>query len=104
MISEARELILIDTCVWAAFFSRSDSTEKRAVTELVRTDRAAIIGPIGAEVLRGFRRDAEADWASAALEGVHYFELDWDLNSTGMTGVALHASAGRQPRRAISFL
>jgi predicted nucleic acid-binding protein len=35
-------------------------------------------GPILAEVLCGFRRDAQADWVASARRGLHYLELTWD--------------------------
>ena len=72
------DLVLIDTCMWIAFFDRAPSRAKRAIDELLETDRAALIGPILTEVLSGFRRDAEADWVSSALRGVHYLDLTWD--------------------------
>lgn len=71
-------LVLTDTCMWIPFFDRSPSRAKRTVDELLEDDRAALIGPILAEVLCGFRRDAQADWVSSALRGVHYVELTWD--------------------------
>lgn len=52
------ELVLIDTCVWVPFFNRPQSAEKAAVDGLLDEDRATLIGPILAEVLQGFRRDA----------------------------------------------
>jgi predicted nucleic acid-binding protein len=73
-----RDLVLIDTCMWIPFFDKSPSRTKRAINELLEDDRAALIGPIVAEVLCGFRRDAQADWVSSALRGVHYIELAWD--------------------------
>lgn len=54
--------VLIDSCIWVPFFNRKKSIEKTTVTELLKGDRAAIIGPVLAEILQGFRRDQEADW------------------------------------------
>ena len=72
------DLVLIDTCMWIPFFNRPPSRTKRAIDELLEEDRAALIGPILTEVLSGFRRDAQADWVSSALRGVHYLDLAWD--------------------------
>jgi predicted nucleic acid-binding protein len=72
------KLVLIDTCIWVPFFSRKASSHKTAVTELLEEDRAAIIGPILAEILLGFKKDEEADWVASALEGAQYLEVAWD--------------------------
>jgi predicted nucleic acid-binding protein len=70
--------VLIDTCVWVPFFSRKASAHKAAVADLLEEDGAALIGPILAEILLGFKKDEEANWVASALEGVHYVELSWD--------------------------
>jgi predicted nucleic acid-binding protein len=72
-----QDLVLIDACIWVPFFNRPQSAEKRAVDELLDADRAALIRPILAEVLSGFRRDAQADWVASALRGLVYVELTW---------------------------
>jgi predicted nucleic acid-binding protein len=71
-------LVLIDTCVWSPFFDGRKSREKTAVEILLDEDRAALIGPLLAEVLHGFRRDDRADWAASYLRGLHYFEVAWE--------------------------
>ncbi len=72
------DLVLIDSCIWVPFFNRPYSDEKLAVDELLDEDRAALIGPVLAEVLCGFRRDAQAEWVGSTLRGLHYLELFWD--------------------------
>jgi predicted nucleic acid-binding protein len=47
------------------------------VDTLLDEDRRALLGPILTEVLCGFRRDAEADWASSLLRGLQYLEILW---------------------------
>ena len=74
------DLVLVDTCMWVSFFNRRRSTVKQVIDELIDFDHAALIGPILAEVLAGFRKDAEADWAASALRGLHYLDVtlaDW---------------------------
>ncbi len=71
-------LVLIDTCIWIPFFNRPHSAEKRIVDALLDEDRVAIIGPILAEVLLGFRRTEHADWVASALRGTHERVLEWD--------------------------
>jgi predicted nucleic acid-binding protein len=74
------DLVLIDTCMWIPFFNRPQSRTKQIVDGLLDEDLGAIVGPILAEVLLGFRRNAHADWASSLLRGVHYVDVtreDW---------------------------
>lgn len=67
--------VLIDTCVWIAFFRNPKSPAVRDVRPLAVQDRIVTVGPVMAEVLMGFRREAEANWASARFGGVRYLEL-----------------------------
>jgi predicted nucleic acid-binding protein len=70
--------VFVDTCVWASFFGKASSTEKVAVDLLLDGDRVALIGPIVAEVLLGFRRKDQADWVASRLQLAHYFEVNWE--------------------------
>lgn len=72
------DLIIIDTCIWIPFFNRPASIEKRSVDDLLDEDRAAITGPILAEILQGFRRSEQADWIASSLRGLHFLEPEWD--------------------------
>ena len=64
--------------IWAPFFSKPGSPEKIAVDQLLDTDRVALLGPILAEVLLGFRRKDQADWVASRLKLAHYVEAGWD--------------------------
>ena len=71
---------IVDTCIWASFFGKPSSPEKLAVDKLIDMDRIALVGPILAEVLLGFRRKDQADWVGSRLVLSHYIELtqsDW---------------------------
>jgi predicted nucleic acid-binding protein len=72
------EWVFVDTCIWASFFSKPGSPEKSAVDDLIDADRVALVGPIVAEVLLGFRRKSQADWAASRLRYAHYSAVDWD--------------------------
>jgi predicted nucleic acid-binding protein len=72
------DLVLIDTGVWAAFFSKPGSAEKQVLDRLIDQDRIALTGPIITEVLRGFRRIEQADWVASRLQLAHYLEPAWD--------------------------
>ncbi len=72
------DLVLVDTGVWSAFFSKPASREKHEIDILLDYDRVALTGPILAEVLRGFRRKDHADWVTSRLRLAHYLEPSWD--------------------------
>jgi predicted nucleic acid-binding protein len=72
------EWVFVDTCIWTSFFGKPTSPEKVAVDELLDADRVALLGPIVAEVLLGFRRKDQADWVSSRLRLAHYVETAWD--------------------------
>jgi len=73
-----KDLVLIDTCIWVPFFNRPQSRVKHIVDELLDEDIGVIVGPILAEILIGFRRTADADWASSVLRGVGYLDVNWE--------------------------
>lgn len=60
-----QDLVLIDTCIWVPFFNRPQSPIKRAVDELLDEDRAALIGPVLAEILSGIKREPRADYLAS---------------------------------------
>src|ERR1700761_2980305 len=69
--------VLVDTCVWVPFFNRPQSAEKRAVDGLLDDDRVILIGPIAAEILQGFRREAQANHVASLLRGIRWIECVW---------------------------
>lgn len=92
------EWVFVDTCIWASFFSKADSAEKAAVDELLDADRVALLGPILAEVLLGFRRKDQADWVASRLRSTHYFEASWnDWRSAAELGRDLAAKGNKLP-------
>jgi len=70
--------VLIDTCIWVPFFNRPQSSQKHAVDALLDEDRATLTGPIVAEILQGFRHEAQANYVGSHLRGMHYVEPTWD--------------------------
>jgi predicted nucleic acid-binding protein len=72
------EWVFVDTCIWASFFGKPHSPEKEVVDKLLDTDRVALLGPILAEILLGFRRKDQADWVASRLQLAHYLEVGWD--------------------------
>ncbi len=93
-----QDLVLIDTCIWIPYFNRPHSAEKRAVDRLLDEDRAALIGPILAEVLQGFRRDEQADWVASGLRGLQVPVMTWDdWRSAARLGRMLIAAGHQLP-------
>ena len=91
-------LVLVDTCVWVPFFNRPHSIEKKAVDDLLDEDRVVLIGPIVAEILQGFQREAQVDYVASLLRGVHYVDVtqrDWE--DAARLGRRLAASGNRLP-------
>src|ERR1700704_4813777 len=72
------EWVFVDTCIWSSFFGKPSSPEKMAVDDLLDADRVALVGPIVAEVLLGFRRKDQADWVASRMRQAHYIEARWD--------------------------
>ena len=90
--------MFVDTCIWASFFGKPSSPEKHGVDQLIDTDRIALVGPILAEVLLGFRRKDQADWVGSRLVLSHYAKLtqaDW--RSAADLGRILAAKGHRIP-------
>ncbi len=71
------DLVLVDTGIWSAFFSKPGSREKYQIDMLLDRDQVALTGPVLAEVLRGFRRPEQADWVASRLRLAHYLEPTW---------------------------
>ena len=70
--------VLIDTCIWATVFAKSGSREHQTVAALIEQDRVVIIGPVLTEVLCGFRRRGQADWAASRLKNLDWIAVEWD--------------------------
>jgi predicted nucleic acid-binding protein len=92
------EWVFVDTCIWSSFFGKPSSPEKAAVDHLLDTDRIALVGPIVAEILLGFRRQDQADWVSSRLRLAHYVEGGWnDWRAAADLGRSLAASGNKLP-------
>ena len=61
-----------------SFFAKPNSAEKRAVDDLIDADRVVLVGPILAEVLVGFRREEQSQWAASRLKMAHWIDITWD--------------------------
>ncbi len=70
--------MIVDTCVWASFFTKPGSPEKKAVDDLLDSNRVVLLGPLLAEILQGFRRKDQSDWAASRLRMAHYIETSWE--------------------------
>lgn len=92
------EWVFVDTCIWASFFAKPGSPEKLAVDSLLDSGRVALVGPILAEVLLGFRRKDQADWVASRLRLAHYVEAGWnDWRAAADLGRDLAANGHKLP-------
>ena len=92
------EWVFVDTCIWASFFAKPGSAEKAAVDDLLDSDRVALVGPILAEVLLGFRRKDQADWVASRLRMAQYIEATWnDWRAAADLGRDLAAKGHKLP-------
>ena len=90
--------VLIDTCIWAAVFARPNSPENQTVSQLIEDDLVVVIGPVLAEVLYGFRRREQADWAASRMKKLNWIEVEWDdWRETATLGRQLAAHGHRLP-------
>ncbi|MGD9854670.1 MAG: PIN domain-containing protein [Planctomycetaceae bacterium] len=98
MTRPIEELVLVDTCIWAAFFKRSGGLTKQALTHLLKRDRVAIVGPVVTEVLLGFRDTRHAEWVASLLDGVIHLTLDRsDWRNAATLGRTLASHGHRLP-------
>ena len=92
------EWVFVDTCMWASYFGKRGSEERAAVDELLDLDRVAVVGPVIAETILGFRRKDQADWVASRLRVGHYVEGGWDdWQAAGELGRTLAARGHRLP-------
>lgn len=87
------EMVVVDTCVWAAFFRRGQNGLKDQVTQLLKRDSACLVGPVIAEVLLGIRNERHADWVWSVLDGLHNLALeaaDWRTAAALGRQIAVH--------------
>ena len=92
------EWVFVDTCIWASFFAKPGSPEKAAVDDLLDSDRVALVGPILAEVLLGFRLKDQADWVASRLRMAQYVEATWnDWRAAADLGRDLAAKGHKLP-------
>ncbi len=90
--------VIVDTCVWASFFTKPPSPEKRVVDQLIDSDRILLVGPVLAETLLGFRRKDQADWIASRLKLAHYAETSWsDWRAAADLGRELASRGHRLP-------
>jgi hypothetical protein len=62
----------------SSFFSKHGSAAKRAVDDLLDTDRVALLGPILREALLGFQQKEQADCVASRLRRAQYGEATWE--------------------------
>ena len=92
------EWVFVDTCMWASFFTKPASPAKLAIDKLIDAGKVALVGPIIAEVLIGFRRKNQADWSASRLKYAEYAEVEWeDWQEAANLGRKLIAAGHKLP-------
>lgn len=90
--------VFVDTRIWASFFAKPASAEKAAVDALIDSDRVALVGPVVAEILLGFRRKDQADWVASRLRMAHFQDAGWaDWQAAAELGRDLAAKGHKIP-------
>ena len=80
------------------FLLKTQFTRKTAIDDLLDSDRVALVGPIVAEVLLGFRRKEQADWVASRMRMAHYIEAEWnDWRAAAELGRELAAKGHKLP-------
>ncbi len=68
------------------------------VDRLLDEDRAALIGPIVAEILQGIPQEGQARYVASLLRGIHCVEVTWkDWQEAARLGRGLAARGHRLP-------
>jgi predicted nucleic acid-binding protein len=90
--------VLIDTCIWASVFAKPGSLEHHTTERLIEEDRVVVIGPVLTEVLYGFKRREQAEWAASRLRNLGWLDVareDWEKAAS--VGRQLAAAGHRLP-------
>ena len=86
----ADRAVLVDTSAWIEFFNRPNSPEKKAIDQLIDSDRATVCGVVLAELLQVTRTPKEFALVRDSLQALPYVEIDvraWE--KVGDLGFAL---------------
>lgn len=67
-------MVVIDANVWIEFLKRPASAVGNHLGDLLRQNRAVLVGIVLTEVLRGIRNDDQRRLVSDVLDGVAYVE------------------------------
>jgi len=82
----ARDLVLVDTSAWIAFFSRTGArTLKAQLQRLLDDDSVATTGPVVLELLQGCRSEPEREQLERYLRALHWLPVEdrhWYLAGT----------------------
>ena len=74
------DAVVIDLSAWIAFFRPGGGPASSVVDELIRADRAVLVGPVLSELLQGARADRERRELRERLGALPYAEIvqaDW---------------------------
>lgn len=68
-------MVVVDTAVWIDYLRNKRSSQGDKVAELIHDGRAALVGVVLAELLRGLRSQGERDRLERELTGATFLEM-----------------------------
>ena len=74
--------IIVDTCVWIAFFREPDSEFTLHLKGLLRERKVIMVGMVMAEILQGVKARKEADLVKQSLGKLPYLEVTREIWET----------------------
>ena len=69
--------VLVDTCVWVDFLTRSRSSAAQSLADLLDDDAVCLTGVVLAELLHGCPTDREADRLLSTLQPLEFLETPY---------------------------
>jgi len=66
--------VIVDTCVWIAFFRSAVDPLSKQVHQLLRSGSIAMVGMVLAEILQGIKSEKEARLVNERLNSLPYVE------------------------------
>ncbi|EKD22158.1 MAG: PilT protein-like protein [uncultured bacterium] len=74
--------IIVDTCVWIAFFREPESEFTLHLKGLLRERKVIMVGMVMAEILQGVKARKEADLVKQSLGKLPYLEVTREIWET----------------------
>ena len=70
-------VVIVDTSVWIEYFKGGHEPARAVLRDLIRTEQAALVGVVLAELLQGCRTPKEGDTILSKLAGLRFLETNF---------------------------